>query len=196
MAMKNWTEPSMDHRFSPAVQGSDRGSGLNIGITTNTWGMQRDPAVYDDASAFRPERFLNESGSLETSVPGTHGQGHVNFGFGKRYGKPLYSGIICNMTFIGAASLLWAFSVQNPVDLDGKPLTSVAEAMTSTGVLTLILCSDINSSWIRPTTPFGGSAWGNASHNPVARYYESLQHSEKDVVWGGTTTIEKTQKVF
>ena len=47
--------------------------------------MQRDPLLYSDPAAFRPERFLNESGKLKPAMADTHGQGHVTFGFGKRY---------------------------------------------------------------------------------------------------------------
>lgn len=43
--------------------------------------MMKDPSVYPDADVFRPERFLNEDGSINTTMrdPFT-----VVFGFGRR----------------------------------------------------------------------------------------------------------------
>lgn len=46
--------------------------------------MNRDPAVFPDFDEFRPERYLDESGGLSSSVPDTHGEGHVSYGFGRR----------------------------------------------------------------------------------------------------------------
>lgn len=47
--------------------------------------MQRDPALYPDPEAFRPERFLDENGKPKPPMADTHGQDHATFGFGKRY---------------------------------------------------------------------------------------------------------------
>lgn len=47
--------------------------------------MQRDRSLYPDPEVFKPERFLDEFGGLKPTLPETHGQGHVTFGFGKRY---------------------------------------------------------------------------------------------------------------
>lgn len=44
----------------------------------------RDPSVYPDFDTFRPERFLDESGQVETAPPDTHNMGHTSYGFGTR----------------------------------------------------------------------------------------------------------------
>ena len=47
--------------------------------------MNRDPKHFPDFEEFRPERYLNTDGQLEDPLPGTHLQGHVTYGFGRRY---------------------------------------------------------------------------------------------------------------
>ncbi len=58
-------------------------------IITNVWAMNRDPEIFPDYDEFRPERFLDESGTVEVIPPDTHMQGHVTFGFGRRLVCPL-----------------------------------------------------------------------------------------------------------
>ncbi|KAI0339656.1 cytochrome P450 [Trametopsis cervina] len=102
-------------------------------VLPNVWGIQRDPAVYGDADAFRPERFLDENGAHNVVVADTHGHGHVTFGFGKRMCPGSY---LANQTlFISAASLLWAFTFKNPVDKSGRPLVSADDSIASNGIL-------------------------------------------------------------
>jgi cytochrome P450 len=53
-------------------------------VLANIWAMNRDPALFPDYEEFRPERFLDESGTVEVVPRDTHNQGHVSFGFGRR----------------------------------------------------------------------------------------------------------------
>ena len=39
----------------------------------------------NDVEDFRPERFLTEDGQLAPSCPNTKNEGHVGFGFGRRW---------------------------------------------------------------------------------------------------------------
>lgn len=57
-------------------------SNTNYGISVLI--CDRDPEVFPDFDEFRPERYLDESGHGEVIPPGTHGMGHVTFGFGRR----------------------------------------------------------------------------------------------------------------
>ena len=60
-------------------------------VIPNVWGMNHDPDVYPDPDVFRPERFLDSTGTADVSPPDTHGLGHVSYGFGKRWVWPLFS---------------------------------------------------------------------------------------------------------
>ena len=49
--------------------------------------MNRDPAYFDDPDVFRPERYLDTSGQLNDTIPGTHNHGHMSFSTGRRCEK-------------------------------------------------------------------------------------------------------------
>jgi cytochrome P450 len=53
-------------------------------VIANIWAMNRDSTIYPDYDEFRPERFLDETGTVDVIPPDTHEQGHVTFGFGRR----------------------------------------------------------------------------------------------------------------
>lgn len=53
-------------------------------VIANVWGMHHDPIVYPEPEHFRPERFLDPSGTADVAPPDTHEMGHVSFGFGRR----------------------------------------------------------------------------------------------------------------
>ncbi|CAG8960300.1 hypothetical protein HYFRA_00012374 [Hymenoscyphus fraxineus] len=74
--------------------------------------MMRDPAVFPDGDAFKPERFLNISDPrLQTYKFGV-------FGFGRRICPGMY--VALQSLYIGMARMLWAFKVV-PVIENGKP---------------------------------------------------------------------------
>ncbi|THU86529.1 cytochrome P450 [Dendrothele bispora CBS 962.96] len=86
-------------------------------VIANVWAMNRDPAVFPDYDEFRPERFLDETGTQEVVPPDTHNQGHVTFGFGRRICIGL--NIANQGLFIDFASLLWAASIEPAHDENG-----------------------------------------------------------------------------
>lgn len=48
--------------------------------------MNRDPDVYgEDVGLFKPERHLDADGKLKPSPADTKDEGHVTYGFGRRY---------------------------------------------------------------------------------------------------------------
>ncbi|KAI0700095.1 cytochrome P450 [Cytidiella melzeri] len=78
----------------------------------------RDPAIYPDFDVFRPERFLDATGKIEVTPPGTHQMGHVSYGFGRRNCPGMY---FANQSiFIVIATMLWAFDIRAPVDQNGN----------------------------------------------------------------------------
>ncbi|KAI1456408.1 cytochrome P450 [Annulohypoxylon moriforme] len=74
--------------------------------------MMRDPAVFPDGDAFKPERFLNVTDPrLQTYKFGV-------FGFGRRICPGMY--VALQSLYIAMARMLWAFEVL-PVIENGKP---------------------------------------------------------------------------
>lgn len=102
--------------------------------------MNRDTDIWgSDATEFRPERFLDENGQLKAAVPDTHEEGHVTFGFGRRFDP---SSLYCSPSttlntccricvgrhlankslFLNIACLLWTFDIKPDTDKDGNPI--------------------------------------------------------------------------
>ncbi|KAH8831001.1 cytochrome P450 [Flagelloscypha sp. PMI_526] len=80
----------------------------------NTCMMNRDPTVYgDDADLFNPSRFIDSvTGQLRSSIPLTHDESHITYGFGRRIcvGRAVAN----HGLFISIASLLWSFQIEDP----------------------------------------------------------------------------------
>ncbi|KAI0088573.1 cytochrome P450 [Irpex rosettiformis] len=83
----------------------------------NIWAMNRDPSIYPDFDVFRPERFLDESGAVETSPPNARQSGHATFGFGRRICIGMH--FADQALFIAIATMLWAFDIKPPVNKNG-----------------------------------------------------------------------------
>ncbi|KAH8831092.1 cytochrome P450 [Flagelloscypha sp. PMI_526] len=81
---------------------------------SNVCMINRDPEVYGpDADLFRPSRHIDSStGKLQLPHPLTHDESHVTYGFGRRI---CVGRAVANQgLFINAASLLWAFKIEDP----------------------------------------------------------------------------------
>ncbi|TBU44032.1 O-methylsterigmatocystin oxidoreductase [Dichomitus squalens] len=92
-------------------------------ITPNIWACMHDPAEYEDADEFRPERFIRD-GKLDSTVRDPLA---FAFGFGKRHGPP--GDRICpgryfadTALFINVASVLHVFDITPPLDENGNPI--------------------------------------------------------------------------
>ncbi|KAH9926320.1 cytochrome P450 98A3 [Epithele typhae] len=94
-------------------------------VTVNVWGIARDPELYPDPDAFRPERFLDANSQLDLtrSDPSDYA-----FGFGRRIcpGQHFAEASL----FIYAASILHVFSILPPVDDKGVPIQLVHDTAT------------------------------------------------------------------
>ncbi|KAI0628180.1 cytochrome P450 [Trametes polyzona] len=85
-------------------------------MIANTWAISRDPAVYPDPEAFRPERFLD--GDKPSS--GARDPYSYIFGFGRRICPGRY--LADASLFLTCASTLHAFQISPPVDDQGRPV--------------------------------------------------------------------------
>lgn len=85
-------------------------------VLSNIWAMNHSKEVYGpDAEDFNPARYLDKNGELLPDlVPGTHEEGHVTYGFGRRVCVGRH--VANTNLFIQFASLLWAVNIEAPVD--------------------------------------------------------------------------------
>ncbi|TBU21985.1 O-methylsterigmatocystin oxidoreductase [Dichomitus squalens] len=85
-------------------------------ITPNIWACMHDPAEYEDADEFRPERFIRD-GKLDSTVRDPLA---FAFGFGKRICPGRY--FADTALFINVASVLHVFDITPPLDENGNPI--------------------------------------------------------------------------
>ncbi|KAG8904823.1 hypothetical protein FRC00_013729, partial [Tulasnella sp. 408] len=77
-------------------------------VIPNVWQISRDPTIYDDASTFNPDRFINNPNILDPR--------DFVFGFGRRACPGSYLAYQMMWTFV--VSTLWAFELERP---EGEP---------------------------------------------------------------------------
>ncbi|KAG9043860.1 hypothetical protein FS837_009051 [Tulasnella sp. UAMH 9824] len=77
-------------------------------VIPNVWQISRDPAVYEDASTFNPDRFINNPKILDPR--------DFVFGFGRRSCPGNY--MAYQMIWIFVVSTLWGFELERP---EGEP---------------------------------------------------------------------------
>ncbi|TFK67279.1 cytochrome P450 [Pluteus cervinus] len=90
-------------------------------VLVNTWGIHHDPNIFPDPHEFRPERFLDPTGTIDVDIPGTRNQGHAAFGFGRRLCVGM--NVAVQFQFINIATLLWAANIEPAYDQDGQIIT-------------------------------------------------------------------------
>jgi len=74
-------------------------------VSGNTWAIFRDPSIYPEPEAFKPERFINSDGSFRDDPLLSSA-----FGFGKRICPGRH--IVDNTMFIFVASVLSVFRIE------------------------------------------------------------------------------------
>ena len=87
-----------------------------------------DPETYPDPEEFRPERFLNEDGSVRDDPTLA-----LAFGAGKRICPGRH--IVDATLFIVASSVLSTFNVTKAKDEDGNEIAVKAEVTVLSGIL-------------------------------------------------------------
>ncbi|KAH9971621.1 cytochrome P450 [Russula compacta] len=95
-------------------------------MVANAWGILHDPEIYPDPEAFRPERFLNEDGSLRDDPALS-----LAFGVGKRIcaGRHFVDATL----FIVASSVLSVFNITKAKDENGHeiPVTTATSVRSA-----------------------------------------------------------------
>ncbi|KAI0792996.1 cytochrome P450 [Irpex lacteus] len=104
-------------------------------VIGNIWAMNRDPTIFPDFEAYRPDRFLDETGKNEIAPPDTHQMGHVTYGFGRRCVSCVGLHFANHALFIVIATILWAADIQPPVDKDGNVVLPDANDCVDAGVV-------------------------------------------------------------
>jgi cytochrome P450 len=91
-------------------------------VMPNVWAITRDEAVYPDPEAFKPERFLEEDGSLN------HDDVSYVFGFGRRLcpGKHFADATV----WLAIASVLSTFKISKSHDENGNEIDINKDACT------------------------------------------------------------------
>nr|GAT52448.1 cytochrome P450 [Mycena chlorophos] len=77
-------------------------------VLANAWAMLRNPKVYPEPEAFKPERFLRADGRLDTSVPDPA----PAFGFGRRICPGQH--MATRTVWLMAVSVLSVFDISEP----------------------------------------------------------------------------------
>ncbi|KAF5369064.1 hypothetical protein D9758_002927 [Tetrapyrgos nigripes] len=93
----------------------------------NVWSLNHDPETYGpDSDHFRPERHLDENGSLKDPKS----DGHFTFGFGQRVCVGRY--VANNFLFITCAMVLWAMRLEPIKDAEGSSILPDPDIYNST----------------------------------------------------------------
>jgi len=90
-------------------------------IIPNYWCMNRSREIYGaDAHDFNPARYLETNGQLAPAPPDTREEGHISFGFGRRY--CIGARVTNESMFINLAITLWAMKIDCATGVEGKPI--------------------------------------------------------------------------
>ncbi|PPQ98484.1 hypothetical protein CVT26_013885 [Gymnopilus dilepis] len=89
----------------------------------------RDPEIFPDYEAFRPERFY------EGTPDGTYGMDHASFGFGRRICAG--SDFVNQTLFITIATILWSMNLQKAKDSDGNIVVPSRDDFVDAGISVL-----------------------------------------------------------
>ncbi|KAF5374224.1 hypothetical protein D9758_004661 [Tetrapyrgos nigripes] len=102
-------------------------------VIGNVWAMNHDPTIFPDHDEFRPERFLDETGTVHVVPADTRNQGHVTFGFGRRICVGL--NFANQSLFIDIATLLWAASIEPAYDEAGAEIVPSTTDYVDEGIV-------------------------------------------------------------
>jgi len=97
-------------------------------MVANAWAILHDPETYPDPEGFKPERFLNEDGSVKDDPTLA-----LAFGAGKRICPGRH--IVDATLFIVASSVLSAFNVTKAKDENGNEIPVKAEVTVLSGIV-------------------------------------------------------------
>ncbi|KAI0406241.1 cytochrome P450 [Xylaria palmicola] len=80
-------------------------------VFPNLTALSRDPAVYQDPDAFRPERFLGDdlNASASANHPDFRHRDHFHYGFGRRLCQGIF--VAEASLYIAIARILWGFDI-------------------------------------------------------------------------------------
>ncbi|KAI4126603.1 MAG: hypothetical protein LQ338_003653 [Usnochroma carphineum] len=98
-------------------------------IILNAWGMHMDEKQYENPAAFIPERFAEHSKLAPEYAAGDwEKRDHYGYGAGRRICPGIH--LAERNMFLSIAKLLWAFSFEEQIGVDEKPLTNDPDPVT------------------------------------------------------------------
>ncbi|KAH6914753.1 cytochrome P450 98A3 [Coprinopsis sp. MPI-PUGE-AT-0042] len=86
-------------------------------VLPNAWAILNDPKIFVNPRQFNPDRYLDQDGNIDTSVPDP---GIAAFGYGRRICPGRHLSL--EATYLMIASLLAIFEVKPPTDKSGKEM--------------------------------------------------------------------------
>ncbi|KAI0248586.1 cytochrome P450 [Lactifluus subvellereus] len=99
----------------------------------NVWHLNRDPEIYgEDAGHFNPARHLDANGDIAPGPPDTKEEGHVTYGFGRRFCVGRH--VANNSLFIDIAITLWATKIERKKDASGRLLPLDVDGFVEDGL--------------------------------------------------------------
>ncbi|RFU78522.1 cytochrome p450 [Trichoderma arundinaceum] len=128
-----WRPPAPS-AFPHALASDDEIDGMKIPkgstVVLNIWGMHHDPARYPNPENFDPFRFKNQTEPASVYTNSGHDKrDHFGYGAGRRICPGIH--LAERALFLGAARILWAFTIKHKVDGNGKQVPIDLEPATA-----------------------------------------------------------------
>jgi len=107
-------------------------------VDIHQYALHLDPSRYEDAEAFKPERYLNHplKAGAYAGLPDPYERDHFSFGAGRRICPGMH--LAESSLYITLAKILWAFEIRPSIGPDGKEeVLDVSDAAYEDGTSTL-----------------------------------------------------------
>ncbi|KNG47597.1 hydrolase protein [Stemphylium lycopersici] len=101
--------------------------GMPHATSEDDWAIHNDPALWDNPSAFEPERYLGHTASAAhyMNCADPNERDHFSYGAGRRACPGVH--VAERSLFINVARVLWGFNLRKKKDKDGKEVHVTAK---------------------------------------------------------------------
>ncbi|KAH7133926.1 cytochrome P450 [Dactylonectria macrodidyma] len=100
------------------------------GVLNNVWAIHMDPKRHHNPRQFNPERYCDDQQSLADAAANRNASQRDQFTFGA--GRRICPGIHVaeRSLFLGMSRLLWAFTIEPALNVDGRPILPDPDKLT------------------------------------------------------------------